>query len=120
MGRRRAAGSLSEHLANCGRLQGHAVAAHGLDGAGGAQPGPGTAARLHGEVCMNIQNNSSLMEQLAASYALGTLRGGARRRFEALARDNATLRAAALIWQGRLASVAELQPQEAPSPAVWK
>ncbi|HEY3046996.1 MAG TPA: anti-sigma factor [Polaromonas sp.] len=69
---------------------------------------------------MNIQNNSSLMEQLAASYALGTLRGGARRRFEALARDNATLRAAALVWQGRLASVAELQPQAAPSPAVWK
>lgn len=68
---------------------------------------------------MNIQNNPSLMEQLAASYALGTLRGGARRRFEALARDNATLRAAALVWQSRLASVAELQPQEAPSPAVW-
>lgn len=68
---------------------------------------------------MNIQNNPFLMEQLAASYALGTLRGGARRRFEALARDNATLRAAALIWQGRLASVAELQPQAAPSPAVW-
>ena len=48
------------------------------------------------------------------------MRGAARRRFEALARDNATLRAAALIWQGRLASVAELQPQAAPSPAVWK
>ncbi|MDB5937820.1 MAG: putative transrane protein [Polaromonas sp.] len=69
---------------------------------------------------MNIQNNPSLMDQLAASYALGTLRGGARRRFEALARDNATLRAAALIWQGRLASVAELQPELVPSPAVWK
>ncbi len=69
---------------------------------------------------MNIQNNPSLMEQLAASYALGSLRGGARRRFEALARDNATLRAAALIWQSRLASVAELQPQSAPSAAVWK
>ncbi|SDM88231.1 anti-sigma factor domain-containing protein [Polaromonas sp. JS666] len=68
---------------------------------------------------MNIQNNPALMEQLAASYALGTLRGGARRRFEALARDNATLRAAALVWQSRLASVAELQPQAAPSPAVW-
>jgi len=68
---------------------------------------------------MNIQNNPTLMEQLAASYALGTLRGGARRRFEALARDNATLRAAALVWQSRLASVAELQPQAAPSPAVW-
>lgn len=69
---------------------------------------------------MNLINNVSLMEQLAASYALGTLRGGARRRFEALARDNATLRAAALIWQSRLASVAELQPHAAPSAAVWK
>jgi anti-sigma-K factor RskA len=69
---------------------------------------------------MNIQNNPALMDQLAASYALGTLRGGARRRFEALARDNATLRAAALVWQSRLASVAELQPQEVPSPVVWK
>lgn len=69
---------------------------------------------------MNIHNNPSLMEQLAASYALGTLRGAARRRFEALARQHAPLRAAALIWQGRLASVAELQAQAAPSPAVWK
>ena len=69
---------------------------------------------------MNIHKNASLVDQLAASYALGTLRGGARRRFETLARDNATLRAAALIWQGRLASVAELQPEVAPSPAVWK
>ena len=69
---------------------------------------------------MNLKNNPVLMDQLAASYALGTLRGGARRRFERLARDNATLRAAALIWQSRLASVAELQPEVAPSPAVWK
>lgn len=69
---------------------------------------------------MNLNNNPSLMEQLAASYALGTLRGRARRRFETLARDNATLRAAALIWQSRLASVAELQPEVAPSAAVWK
>lgn len=68
---------------------------------------------------MNLQNNPALMDQLAASYALGTLRGGARRRFETLARDNATLRAAALVWQSRLSSVAELQPQEAPSPVVW-
>lgn len=69
---------------------------------------------------MNIHKNPALIDQLGASYALGTLRGGARRRFETLARDNATLRAAALIWQGRLASVAELQPEVAPSPAVWK
>lgn len=69
---------------------------------------------------MNLMKNASLMEQLAASYALGTLRGGARRRFEALARNNATLRAAALLWQSRMSSVAELQPQIAPSAAVWK
>ncbi len=69
---------------------------------------------------MNLTRNPALIEQLAASYALGTLRGGARRRFEELARTQAPIRAAALIWQSRLASVTELQPQEVPSPAVWK
>lgn len=69
---------------------------------------------------MNLTRNPGLTEQLAASYALGTLRGGARRRFEALARTHAPVRAAALIWQARLASVSELQAQEAPSAAVWK
>ena len=69
---------------------------------------------------MNLIQNPSLVEQLAASYALGTLRGGARRRFEALARQHAEVRAQALIWQGRMASVAELQPQAAPSPVVWQ
>jgi anti-sigma-K factor RskA len=69
---------------------------------------------------MNLLNNPPLIEQLAASYALGTLRGGARRRFEALARNHAEVRAQALIWQGRMASVAELQPQAVPSPVVWK
>lgn len=69
---------------------------------------------------MNLTRNPALIDQLAASYALGTLRGGARRRFEELARTHATVRAAALIWQGRMASVTELQAQQAPSPAVWK
>ena len=69
---------------------------------------------------MNLIQNPALIEQLAASYALGTLRGGARRRFEALARNHAEVRAQALIWQGRMSSVAELQPQAAPSPVVWK
>lgn len=69
---------------------------------------------------MNLIQNPTLVEQLAASYALGTLRGGARRRFEALARHHAEVRAQALIWQGRMSSVAELQPQAAPSPVVWK
>jgi anti-sigma-K factor RskA len=69
---------------------------------------------------MNLIQNPALIEQLAASYALGTLRGGARRRFETLARNHAEVRAAALIWQSRMSSVAELQPQAAPSPVVWQ
>ncbi len=69
---------------------------------------------------MNLTRNPALIEQLAASYALGTLRGGARRRFETLARQDPALRAAALIWQSRMASVSELQPEVAPSAAVWK
>ncbi len=69
---------------------------------------------------MNLTQHPELLEQLAASHALGTLRGGARRRFEALARDSAVVRTQALLWQERLASLTELTPSEAPSPNVWK
>ncbi len=68
---------------------------------------------------MNLLNNPNLLDHLASNYALGTLRGGARRRFETLAREQAPVRAAALIWQTRLASMNELQPQSAPDAAVW-
>jgi anti-sigma-K factor RskA len=69
---------------------------------------------------MNILDNPELMDRLAAAYALGTLRGGARRRFESLARQSPTLRAAALVWQERFASMTELAPAVVPSPNVWK
>ncbi|WP_394789899.1 anti-sigma factor domain-containing protein [Rhodoferax sp.] len=68
---------------------------------------------------MQLTQYPELLDKLAASYALGTLRGGARRRFETLAREQAPVRAAALIWQTRLGSVAELQTQAEPAPAVW-
>ncbi|OUM03092.1 anti-sigma factor [Variovorax sp. JS1663] len=68
---------------------------------------------------MNLHAHPELLELLAASHALGTLRGGARRRFEALAREQAPVRAAALVWQSRLASMAELQSPVMPDPAVW-
>ena len=68
---------------------------------------------------MNLSRNPRLLELLAASHALGTLRGGARRRFETLAREQPSVRAAALVWQGRLAGMAELQPSVEPDPAVW-
>ena len=68
---------------------------------------------------MNITQHPELLDRLAASYALGTLRGGARRRFETLAREQAPVRAAALIWQARIGSVAELQTPAQPTAAVW-
>ena len=68
---------------------------------------------------MNLIQHPELVDKLAASYALGTLRSGARRRFETLAREQAPVRAAALIWQARIGSVAELQTQILPEPVVW-
>ena len=68
---------------------------------------------------MNLIAHPELLELMAASHALGTLRGGARRRFESMAREQAPVRAAALIWQARLASMTELQPSVVPDPAVW-
>ena len=67
---------------------------------------------------MNLRKNPELLERMASAYALGTLRGGARRRFEAMAREQAPVRAAALIWQSRLSSINELQPQVQPYAVV--
>src|SRR6187549_2805754 len=69
---------------------------------------------------MDLRDKPELLDRLAAAYALGTLRGGARRRFESMARQSATVRAAALIWQERFASMTELQASDQPSPNVWK
>ena len=68
---------------------------------------------------MNLMQHPETLDRIAASYALGTLRGGARRRFETMARVQAPVRAAALVWQTRLAAMTELQEQAAPDPAVW-
>ena len=68
---------------------------------------------------MNLGAHPELLELLAASHALGTLRGGARRRFEAMAREYPAVRAAALTWQGRLSGMTELQAPVVPDAAVW-
>lgn len=69
---------------------------------------------------MNLLEHPDLLDQLAASHALGTLRGGARRRFETLAREHPTLRTRALLWQERLGALTELQASDVPHPNVWK
>ena len=68
---------------------------------------------------MKLSNHPGLVERLASAYALGTLRGAARRRFETLARRDPAIRATALVWQTRFAGLVELQPAVAPPPEVW-
>lgn len=68
---------------------------------------------------MNLTQNPELLDRLSAAYALGTLRGGARRRFEQLAREHAQVRAVALLWQGRWTALSEVQVPVPPDAAVW-
>lgn len=69
---------------------------------------------------MNIQNNQVLVDKLAAEYVLGTLKGGARRRFERWLRDSMVLRRAVAEWGDRLAPMAEFSPAVQPSSGVWQ
>lgn len=61
----------------------------------------------------------SLIDALAAQYVAGTLRGGARRRFETLLAGHPALRRAVAQWQARLLPLTQALPPEAPPPAVW-
>lgn len=69
---------------------------------------------------MNIVGRADLMDILAAQYALGTMRGGARRRLEALAKKNSDLRRRMDVWASRLGGLAELQGAKEPPERVWE
>jgi anti-sigma-K factor RskA len=60
-----------------------------------------------------------LADRLAAEYVLGTLRGPARRRFDALLPAHPALRAAVRRWQDALVPLAASVKPVAPSPRVW-
>src|SRR5688500_17243782 len=62
----------------------------------------------------------SLADALAADYVLGTLRGAARRRFEALLPAHPTLRAATQAWQDRLLPLTAAIDPVAPPARVWQ
>ena len=68
---------------------------------------------------MNLSAHPELLSRIAAGYALGSLRGPARRRFEAMAREQPSVRAVALLWQSRMIGMTELQSASQPDPAVW-
>jgi anti-sigma-K factor RskA len=66
-----------------------------------------------------IRNNPELREKLAAEYVLGTLKGGARRRFETWLSTDAPLREIVLEWQTRLLPLVELSVPVTPPARVW-
>lgn len=61
-----------------------------------------------------------LLDRLASEYALGTLRGRARRRFERLLQRSASARAAVRGWEERLAGLAASVPAVTPRARVWE
>jgi anti-sigma-K factor RskA len=68
---------------------------------------------------VNIGSNPELLDKLCAGYALGTMKGGARRRLEHYARQSAAVRTSLILWQERMVAMIELVPQVTPSPHVW-
>ena len=63
---------------------------------------------------------SDLADALAAEYVIGTLRGGARRRFESLLPAHAVLREATLAWHERLMPLTAVLEPVQPSGEVWR
>jgi anti-sigma-K factor RskA len=59
---------------------------------------------------MDPRRHRDLVDKLAAEYAVGTLRAGARRRFEQLARHDPGVQATIDRWQHYLADL----------PALWR
>jgi anti-sigma-K factor RskA len=68
---------------------------------------------------MNLDRPERI-EALAAEYVAGTLRGGARRRFEALRRSHAQVDAAVQRWEQRLLPLADAVPPQEPPLRVWR
>jgi anti-sigma-K factor RskA len=63
--------------------------------------------------------NRQLRDKLAAEYVLGTLRGRARARFEALMRYDAALRSLVTEWEDKLTPLARAGTDIAPPARVW-
>jgi len=69
---------------------------------------------------MNYLQNRALLDKLAAEYVLGTLRGGAARRFARLAGENATVRLLVEDWESWLTPLAAPVAERAPHARVWQ
>jgi anti-sigma-K factor RskA len=65
------------------------------------------------------ERNPELLDGLAAEYALGILRGPARRRFERLIENDAALAQRVEVWAKRLDPLIEAVPPIEPPAHVW-
>jgi anti-sigma-K factor RskA len=65
-------------------------------------------------------HNAAALNELAGQYVLGTLHGGARRRFEALLAQRADVAERVADWEVRLHRMAHALPPVAPRPALWE
>ncbi|AME24095.1 MAG: anti-sigma factor [Pseudomonadota bacterium] len=68
---------------------------------------------------MDLHRYAGLVDQLAAEYTLGVLRGGSRRRFESISQHDPAIRLAVETWRLRLAAMTELGPGVAAPPEIW-
>lgn len=69
---------------------------------------------------MDLHRYPDLIDRLAGEYALGVLRGGARKRFETLASRDRRVREAIESWQARIGAMTELAPSVAAPASVWE
>lgn len=68
---------------------------------------------------MKYRDNPELIERLAAEYVLGTLHGGARRRFVVWLAADAALRRTVTEWEVRLNPMASAVPEATPPKRLW-
>jgi anti-sigma-K factor RskA len=68
---------------------------------------------------MQYRNKPELIDRLAAEYVLGTLSGGARRRFARWMRDDAALRLTVSSWEARLTPMAIAVRDVAAPKSLW-
>jgi anti-sigma-K factor RskA len=64
-------------------------------------------------------NHPELQSRLAAEYVLGTMKGGARRRFVEYLRDNRALQNEVAKWEAHLTPLTEAIPPLSPPDRVW-
>lgn len=69
---------------------------------------------------MNWYHSARAVDELAAQYVLGTLKGRARRRFAAVMAQRAEVAARVQDWEGKLHRLAHSLPEVKPSPALWE